>query len=167
MIIEREHGVAVSFADIPALAGRTIECPPVIVDARLVKLFEEATLIQGIWTTTAGADPYGDDLIEGFHLLGLFDYFVATYVDIDRHEVAGWNYGLDRVRFVSPMRAGQPIACTIAITDVVEKNDGYLLHLDCTLAHPDSERPGVIGRWICYQTTMRRAGAGPDQRTGQ
>lgn len=163
MIIEKEHGVALSFADIPALVGRTIECPTVVIAPRLVKLFEEVTLIEGIWTAPPGVDPYGDNLIEGFHLLGLFDHFVATYVDMDRNEIVGWNYGLDRVRFVSPMRAGQPIGCTITIAEVEPKNDGYLLHLDCTLAHPGSDRPGVVGRWICYQAPMPVI----EQRTGQ
>lgn len=148
-MITREHGISVVFDEIPSLPGVEVTSPYITLEARHRKLFEEATLVSELGDA-ADSDQYPDGLLEGFHLLGLIDYFVATCIDIDRDTVYGWNYGLDRVRFVSPMRSDVPLRFRATVSKVEAKGDGYLIHIDCVLEHEGAQRPGMVAHWIAY-----------------
>lgn len=60
------------------------------------------------------------------------------------------NYGLDRVRFVSPLWLNQPIIPTFEFLDVKPKDGGYLVLRRVTFAHADSERPGMVAEWWAF-----------------
>src|SRR5262249_35748871 len=76
-----------------------------IVDARSLPLFDQA-----IYTDRnpypLDARGYPEGLVEGFHLLALLDHLVNPLLRVSDGPCVAWNYGLDRVRFVSPVRAG-------------------------------------------------------------
>jgi hypothetical protein len=155
MLTETEHGITLRFEDIPSLLNREVTSPYVTLESRLTKLFEEATLLSDLEPFEEGL--YPQDLIEGFHLLGLLDYFVAKHIDLDRKTVYGLNYGLDRVRFVSPMRTGVPLRFRATVDRIEPKGDGYLVYFDCALEHEGADRPGVLARWICFELPVENS----------
>ncbi|WP_432044261.1 hypothetical protein [Streptomyces cadmiisoli] len=140
----------VRLEDIPGLLGQTVESPWISVDTRLRGLFEEATMIDE-FMTPGDRLLYPEGLLEGFHLLGLLDHFISKYINWDMSSTYGLNYGLDRVRFVSPMVAGRPLRFRTTVTEVAPKHDGYLIVFECVLEHEDADRPGMTATWLCYQ----------------
>lgn len=155
-----EFGVELGFADIPDLLGQTIQSPFITISDQQRQQFGEATMIDQ-FALPQDADIYPEGLLEGFHLLGLLDYFVNLCVDMDRAEVYGLNYGLDRVRFVSPMQVGRPLRFRCTVSKVEPKGAGYLITFDCTLEHEDADRPGVAAVWICYQLPIAASAPSP------
>jgi len=61
-----------------------------------------------------------------------------------------WNYGLDRVRFVSPVRAGQKIRVKGTVGAVRPKDSGFLILSRCAVEVEGRERPGMVADWWTY-----------------
>ena len=62
--------------------------------------------------------------------------------------VQGLNYGFDRIRFVSPVRAGQRIRGRFSVADVTEKPGRYDVVWDVSIEIEGSARPALVARWI-------------------
>lgn len=151
LVKKHDYGVTVTFDEIPNLVGIEVVSPYRIIDQSLRKKFDEATLLTELEKVGNADELYPDDLLEGFHLLGLLDFFAAKYIDMDRAEMYGWNYGLNRVRFVSTMHSGKPLRFRATISRVEKKGEGYLVYMDCVLEHEGADRPGMVAEWIAYQ----------------
>jgi acyl dehydratase len=54
------------------------------------------------------------------------------------------NYGLDRVRFTAPVRAGARIRAHAQISDVRETQDGFQVAARVTAEQEGSERPVCV-----------------------
>ena len=54
------------------------------------------------------------------------------------------NYGLDRVRFVSPVKVGARIRATATIAEVTEIAGGYQLTVDVTIETEGGSKPAVV-----------------------
>lgn len=65
----------------------------------------------------AAAGPFGAAIAHGFLTLALLSHVVDSLIVVP--DAAGAiNYGLDRVRFPSPVRAGSRVSATVEIRDV-------------------------------------------------
>ena len=56
------------------------------------------------------------------------------------------NYGLDKVRFVSPVAAGSRVRLTATIAEVVEVGGGIQLVVDGTIEIEGGTKPAVVLR---------------------
>lgn len=101
------------FRDIHALASRVGEEIYVsdweIIDQKRVDMFAEATGDQQ-WIhvdvdRAAEASPFGGTIAHGFLILSLCAKFTADSVKVENISSAV-NYGLNKVRFLSPVRVG-------------------------------------------------------------
>ncbi|MDR2986132.1 MAG: hypothetical protein LBV34_14950 [Nocardiopsaceae bacterium] len=141
--------LCVPFARLPSLAGRAFQGAWHTVDASKLPLFDEA-----IYTdqNPYPLDPsgYPADLVEGFHLLALLDHLFNPLLRISDGPCIGWNYGLDRVRFVSPVCAGQKIRVRGTIGAVKPKGSGFLVLSRCALEVEGCDRPGMVADWWTY-----------------
>jgi hypothetical protein len=95
-------------------------------------------------------DPYPDGLVEGFHLLALLDHFGGQANQIDSTGFVGWNYGLNRARFVTPVFVGTDLRLQSTLTEVTEKGDGYLLTVEYIAELRDSSRPAFTAEMVVY-----------------
>ena len=141
--------VAVPFDAVPSIVGRSFRGDWLRVDRSRLALFEKSTYV------TENAVPldesgYPDDMIEGFHLLGLLDHLVNPVVHVNDGTWFGWNYGLDRVRFLSPVRAGEWMRATGTVAEVEPRADGFVLLLHCTVQIEGRDRPGFIADWRVF-----------------
>jgi acyl dehydratase len=136
----------VPFNELPSLKGRTTVGDPFVVTPEDQERFDVAT-----WLDRAYAGPsvpeFPDNIIEGFYALSLVDAVVVFNTPGDRDAYWGLNYGLDRVRFVSPLWLGKPIVPTIEYLDVKPKDGGFLVLRRVTFSHEDSDRPGMVADW--------------------
>lgn len=62
--------------------------------------------------------------------------------------VQGLNYGFDRVRFVTPVRAGQRIRGRFRVSDVNEKPGRYDVVWDVTVEIEGLDKPAIVAKWI-------------------
>ncbi|MET8989362.1 hypothetical protein ABZW49_28265 [Nonomuraea wenchangensis] len=59
---------------------------------------------------------------------------VSRFADGGVDDLWGLNYGLDRVRFVSPVHLGDLIVPTFEVLKAVRKDPGYKILRRCTFA---------------------------------
>jgi acyl dehydratase len=62
--------------------------------------------------------------------------------------VYGLNYGLDRVRFPAPWRIGQRARDRVAISDVQERPDGYMVKMTHTFELEDFDKPCMVAEHL-------------------
>lgn len=133
-------------ADIPGLAGRSFTTPWFTVDPDRSEQFEFATYLDSYphpYEENEG-DGYGPGLVEGYHLLGMIDY-LTNHVFVPEFRCIPWNYGLDRVRFVSVVRVTDRFRLTGTVTEVVDRGpQGHLLTLDLRAVVDGRDKPAFI-----------------------
>jgi len=141
--------LCVPFARLPSLAGRSFLGGWFIVDAGSLPLFDQAIYSdQNPYPLDATGYPH--DLVEGFHLLALLDHLVNPLLRVSDGPCVAWNYGLDRVRFVSPVRAGQKIRVRGTVAAVRAKGTGFLILSRCAVEVEGRDRPGMVADWWTY-----------------
>jgi acyl-coenzyme A thioesterase PaaI-like protein len=141
--------VIVPFHQLPSLAGRRFAGDWWSVDPEKLDEFDSAAYLNAM-TFPWAEGTFPDGLVEGFHLLALLDYMMNAVLHLEGEDAFGWNYGLDRVRFVSTIRAGERIRLTGEIAEVRPKDGGYLVRQDCVVEVEGSERPGFVAEWWVF-----------------
>ena len=94
----------------------------------------------------AAAGPFGDTIAHGFLTLSL----LSTLVDpgaVPNVSMA-INYGLDRVRFISPVPVGARVRARTLLADVTEVTGGVQIKFDVTVEVKGSERPACVAEWL-------------------
>jgi acyl dehydratase len=153
------RGLCVPFADLPSLAGRSILGDWFTVDASKLPLFDQA-IYSDQNPYPLDSSGYPEDLLEGFHLLALLDHLVNPLLRVSDGPCVAWNYGLDRVRFVSPVRAGQKIRVRGTIAAVKPDTSGFLILCQCTVVVEGRDRPGMVADWWTYWLPPEPSAAG-------
>lgn len=119
---------------------------------------DSAHLTQFAWSTylddqyvnlaPSRANPYGPDLIDGFLLLGLLTYFRFKYAPRQPGLSWGLNYGLNRVRFITPVTLADSIRLVAKLTAVSERAGGVLLDTENSIYLKNSEKPAMVADWL-------------------
>ncbi|MDP4502541.1 hotdog family protein [Nonomuraea turcica] len=131
-------------SEAPTLLGKSFVTPWFSMDADRSAIFEKATYLDDYPHPYGGAEGYGEDLVEGYHLLGMLDYLFNHALWSEGPWIA-WNYGLDNVRFVSVVRHDDRFRIRGTITQVIDRGrQGHLLVIDCTAEVAARERPGFV-----------------------
>ena len=92
--------------------------------------------------------PFGSTIAHGFLTLSLAPWMgYNTYkVKNIAHSV---NYGLDRVRFLSPVKAGSKFRGSYKLLEVQEfKGNGYRIKNELTIEIQNEERPACVAETI-------------------
>jgi acyl dehydratase len=93
--------------------------------------------------------PFGGTIAFGFWTLAMLTYF--------SHEIGMWprdvdyalNYGLEGVRWVSPVPVGARIRNRCRLLDFEERGENrYLIRTSNTLELEGSERPALVAEWL-------------------
>jgi acyl dehydratase len=92
--------------------------------------------------------PFGAPIAHGFLTLSLLIPMWSELFDVTDVKTKV-NYGLDKVRFTSPVKVGSRIRMTVTITDVQEvKGNGLHLVADGTIEIEGEERPAVVATFL-------------------
>ncbi|MBB2946290.1 hypothetical protein FB565_006058, partial [Actinoplanes lutulentus] len=138
--------LAVPFDEAVSLAGRHFEGDWFTLDPAVLDEFDHATYTDQ--NTHQFADVYPDGLVEGFHLLALLDHLSNPLIRLTGASVGGWNYGFDRIRFVSPVRVTEAIRLVGTVAQVVPRPGGaYRLLLDCAIEIQGRDKPAMVAQW--------------------
>jgi acyl dehydratase len=91
--------------------------------------------------------PFGDTIAHGFLTLSLISRLMREAVTIEGLRMA-INYGLNRVRFVSPVPAGSRIRARIGLKSAEEIGAAVQATWTVTIDREGSERPCLIAEWL-------------------
>ena len=92
--------------------------------------------------------PFGTTIAHGFLTLSLAPWMGYNTYEVKNiaHSV---NYGLDRVRFLSPVKAGSKVKGSYKLLEVEEfKGSGYRIKNELTIEIENEERPACIAQTI-------------------
>jgi acyl dehydratase len=92
--------------------------------------------------------PYGAAIAHGFLTLSLISHFVKEAIQIQSGVRLAVNYGLNRVRFPSAVRAGSRIRACVALLGFDEFTDGVNATYSVTIEVEDFDKPCCVAEWI-------------------
>ena len=105
-------------------------------------------------------DPYGPELVSGFLLLSLLVHFHKKHGVSPAEGLYALNYGTDRVRFLTPVMAGQRVRCRARLRSLETRGDGsWRVATENTLELEGSQRPAMGADWITFHAPVRPPGA--------
>ncbi len=89
--------------------------------------------------------PFGGPVAHGYLTLSLIGPLSLDVGVVPSDAAAGFNNGLDKVRFLAPVPAGGRVRLRIVLDNVEEKNDGQLLvKTRNTIEIENSDKPALI-----------------------
>lgn len=138
--------VALKWEDLPNSAGAEFLGPWFSVEEDRLPMFDRATYVDANPVELTGTN-FPDGLIEGFHLLALLDHLTNEVLHVDHPGWTGWNYGLDKVRFVSPVTVHDKIRVAGSIAEVTPRGEDSLVLLRCTIEVEGRDKPGMVAEW--------------------
>jgi acyl dehydratase len=92
--------------------------------------------------------PYGATIAHGFLTLSLLSSLMQDAMQFEQAGQRAINYGLNRVRFVSPVRAGSRIRGRFALAAFKDLGDAIELVLSVTVECEGSDKPACIAEWV-------------------
>ena len=122
------------------------------VEQPRIDAFAEATEDrQFIHTDPAAAaqTPFGGTIAHGFLTLSLLSRMGAEAMLIPEGVKMAVNYGLDRVRFLAPVRSGKRVRGRFTLDSVEEKAPGQVLmrHI-VTVEIEGEDKPALTAQWL-------------------
>lgn len=95
----------------------------------------------------AAETPFGGTIAHGYLTLSLLSHLVGQVLPIPEDVTAQINYGLNRVRFLHPVRAGSRVRASVKLRNVTERRKGqYLIEREVTVQIEGLDKPAMIAR---------------------
>jgi len=118
-----------------------------------INIFAEATddfQYIHIDESRATETPFGTTIAHGFLTLSLLSKLSSMGGGIKlKSAVMGINYGLDKVRFISPVKVNSKIRARFELVNAEEKKPKhYLLKHNVTVEIDGEEKPALIAEWL-------------------
>lgn len=94
--------------------------------------------------------PFGGTIAHGFLTLSLIPVLSAMTEGARVSNVKmGVNYGGNKTRFISPVRAGKRVRAHVKLLDLVEKRPGQWQQTnEYTIEIEGEEKPALIAEWV-------------------
>jgi len=94
--------------------------------------------------------PFGGPVAHGYLSLSLVAAMVMELGVVPPDAASALNYGLDKVRFLTPVRAGERVRARVTLLSAQPQDGGrLLLKLDCRLEIEDEAKPALIAEVLC------------------
>ena len=122
------------------------------IDQQRIDEFADATEDRQFIHTdpqAAAQTPFGGTIAHGFLSLSLLSRMAADVLPVPDSAKMVVNYGLDRVRFIAPVRSGKRIRGRFRLDSVDEKAPGQLLlRHTVTVEIEGEEKPALTAEWL-------------------
>ncbi|MBA3677039.1 MAG: MaoC family dehydratase [Sphingosinicella sp.] len=97
----------------------------------------------------AAQTPFGGTVAHGFLTLSLLSQMGASAMLMPDNLTMAINYGLERVRFIAPVRAGKRVRGRFTLESMEEKKPGQWQFLHQVIVEIEGEdRPALQAGWI-------------------
>ena len=122
------------------------------VDQERIAAFAEATEDRQfihLDPVAAAQTPFGGTIAHGFLSLALLSRMAADVMLVPETTRMAVNYGLDRVRFLAPVRAGKRVRGRFTLDSAEDKAPGQLLLRHAvTVEIEDEPKPALTAQWL-------------------
>lgn len=141
----------VTLAELPGLVGERLgPTDPIPITQEQVNAFADATHDQQ-WIHTdpvkAADGPFGGTIAHGFLTLALQPSMLFEALEVsDADSVV--NYGLNKARFVSPVKVGAELVGQSEVTEVSEVRGGYQVITSVTIGEPGASKPACVAEVV-------------------
>jgi acyl dehydratase len=92
--------------------------------------------------------PYGTTIAHGFLTLSLLSYFMKQAIQFRSGVRIAINYGLNRVRFPSPVFPGSRIRARIGLLSMKQLSDAFEAVFSVAVESEKSEKPCCVAEWV-------------------
>jgi acyl dehydratase len=92
--------------------------------------------------------PYGATIAHGFLTLSLMSHFLREAIQFPPGIRQTINYGLNRVRFPAPVRAGEKIRARIRLLSCKELRGSVEAVFEVTIEAEGAQKPSCVAEWI-------------------
>jgi acyl dehydratase len=92
--------------------------------------------------------PYGITIAHGFLTLSLLSYFLQQAIQMGSGVRMGVNYGLNRVRFPSPVPTGSRIRGRFTLQALKDISEGVEATFSVVIERENSEKPCCVAEWV-------------------
>jgi acyl dehydratase len=97
----------------------------------------------------AARTPFGGTVAHGFLSLSMLSRMAADAILVPDSIRMAVNYGLDRIRFIAPVRSGRRVRGRFRLDSVEEKAAGQLLmRHTVTVEIEGEEKPALTAEWL-------------------
>jgi acyl dehydratase len=94
--------------------------------------------------------PFGAPIAHGYLSLSLVAAMVMELGVIPPDAATGLNYGLDKVRFIAPVKTGARVRTRANLLAAEAQSGGrVLVKLNCTLEIEGEARPALVAQLLC------------------
>ncbi|GAA0545783.1 AMP-binding protein [Actinomadura livida] len=163
--------MARTLGDLHELTGKELFCSDwVRLGADDERAFADASFLREdfLGAPPANGDPYGDRLISGFLLLSLLVAFHKRELDLDLQGAYGLNYGVDKVRFLRPVLAGERVRLRARLVEAREKEPGRVRVLTRNVLEvEDADTPAMVADWISLFVAPEEEGPAMPELPGE
>lgn len=125
----------------------------ITVDQAMIDAFAQTTHdTQWIHTDPARAaveTPFAGTIAHGFLTLSLASRFAYDCFPLLPGQVMGINYGLNRLRFLNPVREGSRLRGRFTLSEIVKRKPAELLRTSAlTIEIEGEETPALVAEWL-------------------
>ncbi len=143
-------------AELAALEGRDVGASDwIAIDQARIDQFAQATGDRQwihVDPVRAAAGPFGTTVAHGFLTLSLLPELAANAFAIADVRM-GLNYGLDRVRFPSPVPVGSRLRAVCVLRRFEAIEGGAQLTLVVTVEREGGTKPACVAEWVTRHFT--------------
>ncbi|MFB4303061.1 hypothetical protein [Actinomadura sp. NTSP31] len=138
-----------SLADLPGLVGKELfRSDWVPLESTDEETFRDATFLREefLGRPTSNGGP-GERSVSGFLMLSMLVAFHKRELDLGS---GGLNYGIDKVRFLRPVRTGCRVRVRATLLDLRQKDGGTRVLTRNELEVEGTDSPAMIADWITF-----------------
>ena len=99
--------------------------------------------------------PYRAPIAHGYLTLALVAPLQMEIGAVPADSAAAFNYGLDKVRFLAPVKAGDRVRLRVVLVNVEQKGGGVVLKTSNTLEIEGSDKPALIAESLALITPRK------------
>ena len=97
----------------------------------------------------AAATPFGTTIAHGYLTLSLLSMFAYDALPKIDGSSMGINYGLNKLRFMAPVKSGKCIRGRLTLIDLTQRTDGaWQSTIGVTVEIEDEVKPALVAEWL-------------------
>jgi len=139
-------------AELQAMVGQEIGVSDwVEVPQEMINAFAECTGDkQWIHVDVEKAEigPYGTTIAHGFLTLSMIPVFGASMTVMPAGITMAINYGLDKVRFISPVKVGSKVRAKMELMGITPKGDRLIMKVKYTAEIEGEAKPAFVAEML-------------------
>lgn len=98
----------------------------------------------------AAKTPLGGTIAHGFLYLSLLPHLMLDELLGQIGPATILNYGVNRLRFLAPVRAGSCVRLNWNVLSEQDKGQGRLLTVDVSIEMQNETKPALMAEWLLY-----------------